>query len=255
MKTKTARQCLDDPEFAAKALRKAMGLTLQDITVCVKRRSPHLIDTFLECFVEVEGLDLQKMMQMDYLDLLCLIANIKDNDAYEGMYNKDGDRLREVFASEEEYLYRIDLLRILLMLLDKDNPFVHVLLNVPFANLCRELQRRVHTEEFMQCCKRLVDKAGRAELTEDGFENETIGRILNTGHEMLSKRWIPAVFAPGAYAERIRRMLRAIGDLLIEPFRLAYPERFHIEDVRDKFGEDALTVCEGFAERASRRKE
>ena len=236
MNTKTVKEYLDDPANAQKMLMKLGRITWEDILRDVGDSKREALGSLVDCPITIEGLNDDNKDRMNYFDILCLIANIRDNEEYRSIFAGENEASSPIRKWQDEYMYQIYLLIYVLLNMKKRNTTVNFLLEAPLKNICKVMEERVHTGKVMAKYRSLVMEfryarwsAGRT------FRNGTIQDILDSATDILDRRYIPGILSPEAYVNRIKETLFFVSYVLIDLFELAYPERFHIEDVRDKY--------------------
>ncbi|MCR5094138.1 MAG: hypothetical protein K6B72_09210 [Lachnospiraceae bacterium] len=230
MKTQRPEEYLKDPVNAGRIIHRLLSQKYGEL-----KKAPGAAERCLSASVSSairgERLDEALVEQMEFIDLLALIHAIKLDEEYGGTYLDSSEH----YGNDEQCLYCICHMMFFLINARKQNTVIDQFLALPVKAFYDALEREVNTKElkaeYQIMRKKCEDELGLA----DRFDTISIGDLLGVCEEKVKKVWVPSCYEPQEFADRIRGVYRLAGRLLINPFLIVRPERFRMDDMRDKY--------------------
>ena len=213
----TNTEYMSDKARVERTVQRFMNITIQELGAV---QSKKYIDFITDEIIPREGLSAEKAQNMSYIEFACLIYHVGGNHKYDW---HDHDSL-----SEQMFYFRC----IAGALLDggKVSIPIKLFLSLPLIAFYTYMDR-VSAEG-----KNLLVEYSRikARCQNPGKEGYTIRDFLLDKMGITNKAWIP-INSLAEYESKIRTAYKDIGGLLVDSFHMAFPYRFHIKDIRDKY--------------------
>lgn len=227
---KTNAEYMSDKERVERTVQRFMQITLRELRdINVK-----CIDFISKEIMQNEILSSEKTLDMPYIEFACLVDHVGGNKSYDWP-NHDS-------FSERQFYYKC----ITVALLDNKatipvKMFTALPLNAFYdylLSLCDDGGRshlQMELKHIRECCQYRKDY--------------TIKDFLAEKLRTLNKAWLP-VESIETYTDTIRTAHQDMGRLLVDSFHLAFPDSFHVKDIRDKYhditAEDELEMTGNF---------
>lgn len=213
--TKTNAEYMSDEKRVERTVQKFMKIKLKEL------RDIHAkcIDFINEEIMQKEVLSLEKALDMSYIEFACLVDNVGGNHSYDWSNHNS--------FSEQQFYYKC----ITGALLDSK------------ATIPVRLFTALPLQAFYDYLIGMSDEEGRIRLQMElkhireccqYKEGYTIRDFLAEKIRALNKAWIP-IEPIRIYEHTVRTAHQDIGRLLVNSFHLAFPDSFHVKDIRDKY--------------------
>lgn len=214
----TNTEYMSDTARVERVVQKFMNMTLKEFKT---PQTEQYIDFVVEEIIRREDLSGKRVQDMSYIEFACLIDQVGGNSLYDW---KDHD-------SWSEQLFYFMCVAAMLVNGSKDSIPVRLFTALPLkafytymgSNKCSygsSLQSEF--EHIAKCCQY--------------NEDYTIMDFLSEKINVLNKAWKP-IQSLEEYQQKMMAAHKDIGILLINSFRLAFPDRFHAEDIRDRYSD------------------
>lgn len=192
-----------------------------DMELCefVEPKAREGIKLITEEIFSKEGLSEEKAQTMTYLELVRLIDNVGGNPRYDdSTHDSWGEQMFEYAC----------LARVLLDESWGNAGFAKIF--IVFLTL-EEFCEYIGSEHLKECCK--------------GSEDYTISEFLREKIKESKEPWCP-IEPLDRYVDRIKGVNRNIGELLVDSFRIIFPDKFDmsIADIRDKYHDSAMRTVD-----------
>lgn len=210
---------MSDPARVERIVQRLMQMPLAEIekSGCDAKAQHDRVGFVMFELVQRENLADDKIQKMSYAEFACLIDNVAKSSKY---YWKDHSRL------SEQLMYYKCLDGLLLEAARTSIP-VRMFMALPLKAFYRHLINAADREGKDALRKELAYFKGYGEKC-------TIQEFLWNRNGVLNKSWMP--FIPfKSYAKEIRIAHRDVGRVLVDSFRMAFPEQFNAERVLQKY--------------------
>ncbi len=230
MKTQRPEEYLKDPVNAGRIIHRLLSLNYGELRK-LSEATGRNISASVSSTIRGEMLDKALVDQMEFIDLLALIRAIKLDHEYGGTYMDSSKR----YGNDEQCIYCICQMMFFLINARKQNAVIGQFLALPVKAFYDALEREVNTKELTAEYQIMKKKCGEELGLAERFDTISIGDLLDVCDDKVRKPWVPSGYEPQEFADRIRRVYRLAGRLLINPFLIVWPERFRMDDIRDKY--------------------
>ncbi len=189
------------------------------------------VDKIMRIPAEKEGIEDTPWERLTYLDLLCLIDNVKESEKY----GDNSGELGFTYTNTEDYYWHLRLLYILIFQVWQDILRMRIFLETPLKCFYEALEDLTHTgkhlSEYREIIRAYMDLP-MPETAEDG--EETVGNVLKQVGKIFDRGWCPTYMSITYYERMIKDAYDIAGRILVDSFKYAFPERFNVTDVCTK---------------------
>ena len=220
-------------EYVADVVKMFMNLTYGELAV--GERPPYsYLDCATSALISENGIRKDRIDQLTYMDIICMVDNVKENENYTTMV----EQVERFVTSSEFYLFECRNLANMLLAVEKVVIPVRMFLNLPFYRFYEYLhntaidkkemeQEEEHTLELIY----KVFRSGRKVFV----GSKTIKTVLETALKVGAKSWLPEGISIEKYQRQVLDVHHLLEHILIKSFKTAYENRFEILNVLYSF--------------------
>lgn len=240
------KEFLSDSENIRCIIRKMCSMDLSELRE-YNGRDTDRIDAITREIFDVEGISPCKTDHMEYMELICLIRNVYFSRLYSGKYLRGPEAL---YRQHEKYYYLIELLIAYLLEARDSSTTVRLYMLITVKNLYKELEAMSSTEDLGEEYKKVQRDIEKALLiltpakSDVQWDDATIGDVITACYGAARSSWIPTVLNLVSYQSALCTALRTAGSILIGCFATAFPDRFNMLGIKEKYKNEYLLTDE-----------
>lgn len=211
----TNTEYMSDPQRVERVVQRFLALRLGAL---MNPNTKRYLDYITDLVFYKEAIDKEKAQDMSYADFACLIHQVGGRQSYDG----------ETYDSWHEQMVEYRFLAETILDISSCSIPARMFLELPLAAFYAYLYGVSHSYGLVQELNAIKGSQGYS-------PDYTIRDYLTENLNILEKSWVP-VLALEDYAQRVRDAHQNVGRVLVQSFRLAFPDRFRLASVCRRFG-------------------
>lgn len=226
----TNTEYMSDKKRIDRTVWRFLDTTIKELE-SANERAKKCMEFITEVIVPREGLSKDRIQNMSYRELACVVSSVGGNEDYEW----------ESHDSYSEMLLYYRMLANILLEGKKVSIPIKLFLAIPieafyeYMSDCHKYNARALKNDFLELKERCTN-------WKEGY---TIGDFLNEKCEAAGKPWV--LYTPiEKYTETIKLAHEDIGTLLVDSFSVAFPKEGYLRDIRywfeDIFSEEDYEI-------------
>ena len=217
-------QYMSEPARAERAVRNFANVTLRELR---NERTKKYMDYIMDTIRSKEYLVKEKVQDMTYMELACLIDSVGGNSDYDGFEYDSFDRRLGYYKLA-----------------------AYTLMDKSMASIPVRMFLALPLKAFYGCLNSISPGNGLPAEFEavrdccDYTKDYTVKDFLAEKIGALNKAWAP-VMSFEWYKDNVIQNHEDIGRLLIDSFHMAFPDSFHAESICKKYRKESVVKKDG----------